>query len=343
MRPSLLAVAVLAAIPLTAQAPAVTEQSSGTTALLQAIAPVSEQVVWVSGHKGTVLRTRDGGASWELRPVPGAETMEFRDIHAFSADLAWVLAAGPGEKSRIYQTKDGGATWAQQFTNSDSTAFFDCFTFFDAKRGVAFSDASGGRTVMLRTEDGGAHWALLPATAVPAPLTGEGAFAASGGCLVNSGSADAWVATGSPEARLLHSSDRGLTWAPFATPFVKGEGAGMTATSWLDPKRGIGVAARISQMRADTAAAIVGITDDGGVTWTMRTRPDIKGSIFGVAWVPGPDRVTAVAATLAGLLVTRDAAVTWTAATTQQYWSVGGVGRSAWGVGPGGRITKLSF
>lgn len=341
MRPTLLA--LLLAAPLAAQAPTVTEQTSGTTALLQAISPVSEQVVWVSGHKGSVLRTLDGGASWESRPVAGAETLEFRDIHALSAELAWVLAAGPGEKSRIYHTTDGGAHWTLQFTNSDSTAFFDCFTFFDAKRGVAFSDASGGRTVMLRTEDGGARWALLPANSLPAPLPREGAFAASGGCLVHSGSADAWVATGSPEARLLHSSDRGLTWTPLATPFVKGDGAGMTATSWLDPKRGIGVAARISQMRTDTASAIVGVTDDGGVTWTMRTRPDIKGSIFGVAWVPGPDRVTAVAATLAGLLVTRDAAVTWTAATPHQYWSVGGIGRSAWGVGPGGRITKLQF
>lgn len=342
MRPSHLSCALLLATPLAAQAPTITEQTSGTTALLQAISPVSEQVVWASGHKGTVLRTRDGGTTWEARPVTGAETMEFRDIHALSADLAWVLAAGPGEKSRIYQTTDGGAHWALQFTNSDSTAFFDCFTFFDAKRGVAFSDASGGRTVLLRTEDGGAHWALLPQSAVPAPLTGEGAFAASGGCLVHSG-ADAWVATGSPEARLLHSSDRGMTWAARATPFVKGEGAGMTATSWLDPKRGIGVAARINQMRADTASSIVGVTDDGGVTWTMRQRPDIKGSIFGVAWVPGPDRVTAVAATLAGLLVTRDAGVTWTSATTHQYWSVGGIGRSAWGVGPNGRITKLTF
>jgi photosystem II stability/assembly factor-like uncharacterized protein len=338
-----LAPLLLIPLSLAAQGPIVTEQTSGTTALLQAVSPVNERVVWVSGHKGTVLRTQDGGATWQARPVVGAETMEFRDVHALSADKAWVLAAGPGEKSRIYHTADGGTTWALQFTNTDTTAFFDCFTFFDAKRGVAFSDAAGGRTTMLRTENGGTTWALLPASAVPPALEGEGAFAASGGCLVSHGQRDAWVATGSPEARLLRTRDQGKSWQVQATPFVRGEGAGMTATSWLDTKRGIGVAARISQMRTDTAAAVVGITDDGGVTWTMRPRPAVRGSFFGVAWVPGPDRNTAVASTLGGLLVTRDAGVTWSAATPHQYWSVGGAGRSAWGVGPGGRITKLTF
>jgi len=330
-------------LALIAQAPTVTEQVSGTTALLQAVAPVNEQVAWVSGHKGTALRTVNGGSTWEVRPVPGAETMEFRDVHAVSADVAWLLAAGPGEKSRIYHTRDGGGNWTLQFTNSDTTAFFDCFTFFDAKRGVAFSDAAGGRTKILRTENGGTTWQLLPESAVPAALDGEGAFAASGGCLVSHGSKDAWVATGSPEARLLRTRDQGKTWQAQATPFVRGEGAGMTATSWLDAKRGIGVGARIAQMRTDTAAAVVGITDDGGVTWTMRPRPAVRGSFFGVAWVPAPDRNTAAAATLGGLLVTRDAGLTWTTATTNQYWSVGAAGRSAWGVGPGGRITKLTF
>lgn len=334
---------LLLPLSLGAQMPTVAEQASGTTALLQAVAPVNEQVAWISGHKGTALRTLNGGSTWEVRAVPGAETMEFRDVHALSADVAWLLAAGPGEKSRIYHTRDGGGTWTLQFTNSDTTAFFDCFTFFDAKRGVAFSDAAGGRTKILRTENGGTTWQLLPESAVPAALDGEGAFAASGGCLVSHGSKDAWVATGSPEARILRTRDQGKTWQAQATPFVRGEGAGMTATSWLDAKRGIGVGARIAQMRTDTAAAVVGVTDDGGVTWTMRPRPSVRGSFFGVAWVPAPDRNTAAAATLGGLLVTRDAGLTWTAATTNQYWSVGAAGRSAWGVGPGGRITKLTF
>ncbi|MDQ6716642.1 MAG: hypothetical protein M3Z83_11085, partial [Actinomycetota bacterium] len=38
--------------------------STGTTAPLRGLAPVSRQVAWVSGSEGTVLRTTDGGRSW---------------------------------------------------------------------------------------------------------------------------------------------------------------------------------------------------------------------------------------------------------------------------------------
>lgn len=328
-----------------AQTPKVTEQVSGTTQLLQAVSAVSEKVVWVSGHGGTVARTLDGGEHWTLRPVPGAEKLEFRDIHALSADLAWAMSAGPGQQSRIYRTTDGGASWALQFTNADSAAFFDCITFFDKKTGVAFSDAVGDRTMILRTTDAGAHWNFLPASAVPPALKGEGAFAASGGCLVSSGKKRGWVATGSPEARILRTDDAGKSWQTFATPFVRtAEGAGMTATSWLDTKRGIGVASRISARgTTDTSAAAVGISNDGGASWTLGNRPTAPGGIYGVTWVPGAGKNTAVASALSGLQVTTDAGKSWTAATTTAYWSVGAAGRRAWGVGPRGRITRLDF
>lgn len=336
---------VLCAANLAAQAPVVTEQTSGTTQLLQAVSAVNNRVVWVSGHGGVVARTLDGGEHWTIRPVPGAEKLEFRDIHAVSPDVAWAMSAGPGPASRIYRTTDGGATWALQFTNADTSAFFDCITFFDRKTGVAFSDAVGNRTMILRTSDAGEHWDLIPATEAPAALKGEGAFAASGGCLVSAGKKRGWVATGSPEARILRTDDAGKSWRTFATPFVRSEqGAGMTATSWLDEKRGIGVASNISARgTSDTSSAAVGISNDGGATWTLGARPSAPGGIYGVTWVPGAGRNTAVASALSGLQVTTNAGQSWTAATTGPYWSVGSAGKRAWGVGPRGRITRLDF
>ncbi len=343
MRAAVAAV-VLLAPALRAQAPAVIEQASGTTALLQAVSAVSERTVWVSGHRATVLRTTDGGTTWHRRPVAGADsTLEFRDVHALSDNIAWVLAAGPGAQSRIFHTRDGGTTWELQFTNADSAAFYDCFTFFDRRRGVAYSDAAGGRTLVLRTDNGGVTWSHLPVTAVPAPLVGEGAFAASGGCVTSHRSKHAWITTGSPEGRVLRSDDAGRTWTPFATPFVKGDGAGMTAASFRDAKVGIGVGARISAMARDTAAHAVAVTHDGGKTWSLRARPSAPGALFGVAVVPKAGKTTAVAAGLGGLFVTRDDAASWNSSSPHAYWSVGAAGRRAWGVGPGGRIARLEF
>lgn len=346
-RLGLFAALVVAAAPLSAQAPRVEEQTSGTKALLKAVSAVNEQVVWASGGTA-VVRTTDGGNSWEVKQVADAATrrLDFRDVHAASATEAWVLSIGNGPASRIYHTTDGGSTWKVQFANADSAAFYDCFTFFDAKYAVVFGDETRGRTMILRTEDGGEHWNLLPDAVVPAPLKGEGGFASSGGCITSHGKKHAWVGAGGPEARVFHSKDQGRSWkvVPTPTPFVKASDAGLTALSFRDDKHGIGVAARINaRMASDTAAAAVGTSDDGGLTWTLRHRPDKPGAIFGVTWVPKAGKTTAVASTLGGLFYTIDGAEHWVAATAFQYWSVGAAGRRAWGVGPGGRITRIEF
>ncbi|MEP6474824.1 MAG: glycosyl hydrolase, partial [Gemmatimonadota bacterium] len=172
-----------------------TPQVSGTTALLQAVSVINDQVVWVSGHQGTYARTTNGGTTWTTGKVPGADTLQFRDVEAFSADEAYLMAAGPGEMSRIYHTSDGGTNWTLENQNTEPKAFYDCFGFWDRTHGVVLSDQVGGRTVMLETTDG-LSWSELATTRVPAPAGTEGGFAASGTCLITMGKNLGWVATG---------------------------------------------------------------------------------------------------------------------------------------------------
>jgi photosystem II stability/assembly factor-like uncharacterized protein len=321
-------------------------QQSGVTVLLQSVSAVDEKAVWAGGAGGTVLRTLDGGESWERRAIAGAEQLEFRGIHAISGNEAWALSAGNGGQSRIYHTRDGGATWTLQFLNTDSTAFYDCITFFDATHGVAYSDASQGRTVVVRTEDGGAHWMLLPVLAVPAPLAGEGGFASSNSCAISVDSRHGWIAASEPGARIFGTTDAGRTWTVVAnnTPFVHDSMAGITALSFRDSIHGIGVAARVDRaMARDTSPAAVATTDDGGATWTLRHRPPRPGALSGVALVPGVSSGTAAIASYGGLFYSSDDGNNWTAAETGEYWAVRAAGRRLWAVGTNGRITRLEF
>jgi photosystem II stability/assembly factor-like uncharacterized protein len=314
--------------------------------MLESVSAVDQNVVWAAGTAGTVLRTRDGGDTWERRPIAGAERLDFRGIHAINANEAWALSSGNGSASRILHTTDGGATWTEQFRNADATAFYDCITFFDPKHGVAYSDASQGRTVILRTEDGGEHWTLLPAAAVPAPLKGEGGFASSNSCAISVDGKHGWIAASEPAARVFRTADAGKTWGIAAgnTPFVHDSQAGLTALSFRDARHGIGVAARVDRaMARDTSPAAVATTDDGGVTWTLKHRPTRPGSLSGVALVPRVNDRTAVIASYGGLFVSLDGGDSWTAATTSSYWAVRAAGKRAWGAGPGGRITRLEF
>src|SRR4051794_8931966 len=115
--------------------PKLTPQQSGTTNRLQAISPVNPQIVWASGVGGTFAVTTDGGQHWRSGVVPGAETLQFRDVEGITAKIAYLLAAGSGTDSRIYKTTDGGATWTLQFVAPDDPSYFyDCFSFWTPKR-----------------------------------------------------------------------------------------------------------------------------------------------------------------------------------------------------------------
>ncbi len=329
------------AAPAAATAPVLEEQTSGTTALLQAVSAVNDRVVWVSGHRATWARTTDGGATWQAGAMTGADSaLEFRDVHALSADVAWLLAAGPGDRSRIHHTRDGGRTWTLQFRNTDSAAFYDCFDFWDARRGVVVSDAVNGRLVIRVTADGGATWEPVAAAGIPPAHPGEGAFAASGTCLVARPGGLAWIATGAEAgARVYATRDYGRTWTFTETPIVHGQASGGAALAFRDARRGLAAGGRLGAPR-DTSNHVA-VTGDGGASWTLAGRPPFAGAVYGAAWARAGDTYAAVGP--GGLAVTFDGGASWRQLSASAYWAVGfGSPGAGWATGPRGRITKVS-
>lgn len=246
----------------------ITEQKSNTEENLRGISAVSSAIAWASGTHGTYLRTRDGGATWEVGHVPGAESLDLRDVEAFSADVAYLLAAGPGEQSRVYKTIDGGKNWTLQFTNHDPKGFFDCMAFWDREHGIAVGDPVNGKFQLIKTENGGRDWNAVPTTNLPAAIEGEGAFAASGTCIVVDGVKNVWFVTGGSAARVFRSTDRGETWGVSDTTIVHGPAsAGIFSVAFRDAMHGIIVGGDYKEPDKDVAS--VATTSDGGKTWTL--------------------------------------------------------------------------
>src|SRR6186713_3366260 len=101
-------VSIALALALLMATPTWTPQTSGVTARLRGVSAVNDRVAWASGANGTVIRTADGGATWTKLPVPGADTLDFRDVDAVSETTAYILSIGAGAASRIYKTTDAG-------------------------------------------------------------------------------------------------------------------------------------------------------------------------------------------------------------------------------------------
>jgi photosystem II stability/assembly factor-like uncharacterized protein len=312
-------------------------QTIDTNADFRGLCAVSSKVAWVSGTKGTWGRTTDGGKTWTVGRVSGAEMLDFRDVEAFGESTAYLLSIGTGESSRIYKTVDGGKTWKLQFKNADPEAFYDAMAFWDENNGIALSDPVKGRFQLVVTNDGGANWKPLTEKSLPEALPNEGAFAASGTCLVTHGQNDVWFVTGGAKtARVFHSNDRGQTWTSTDTPIMAAtESAGNFSIAFPDQHHGMIVGGDYRTPNATGATAAV--TSDGGKTWTLidKALPFCSA----VAWAK--DRWIAVAPS--GSYSSNDDGVSWKRLDQANYNSVAfALSGEGWAVGPKGRIARFT-
>ncbi len=314
-------------------------QTSGTTVSLRGVSAVDSNVCWASGADGTVIRTVDAGVSWHSAGVVGAETLDFRDVHAFSRDSAVVLSAGLPAK--VYRTDDGGSTWHETYSNQRDGVFFDAFDFWDERRGFAFSDPVGGRLLIIVTSDGGRSWSAVPPAVIPAANDGEAGFAASGTCLDAFGAGYGWIGTGGSSARVVRTRDWGSTWSVHDTGILCGEPSqGIFSVAFYDDQHGVVVGGdyKEDRRRERNAARTV----DGGATWTPVTVPP-GGFRSVVAYVPGHAGRRLVAAGTSGCDISDDGGSTWIPMSASGYHSVSFARDGAgWSVGSGGRIARWS-
>ena len=311
-------------------------QTIDTNADFRGLSVVSPAIAWVSGTKGSFGRTTDGGTTWFAGAVPDANKLDFRDVEAFSETTAYLLSAGLGTASRIYKTVDGGKTWSLQFQNTDPEGFYDAIAFWDDKHGIALADPLRGKFHLITTDDAGMNWKPIPSTNLPPALPNEGAFAASGTCLVTHGTNDVWFCTGGAKtARVFHSADRGQTWKVSDTPMVAGiASAGIFSLAFRDSSHGMIVGG--DYRKPASVGPNAAITTDGGKTWAGVDKALPFRS--GVVWAK--DRWVAVGTS--GSDSWKDG-IAWNQLDHENYNSVGSTSTGeVWAAGPKGRIAKLA-
>lgn len=145
---------------------------------------VSNNIIWVSGNKGTIGKSTDGGFTWQWLTVKGFEKTDFRDIHAFDSLHAVIM--GIDNPAYILTTKDGGVNWTISFTKKQDGIFLDAM-HFNKQFGICIGDpinldsSQKKYFYILRTYDKGEHWQEELLQNMPVNTTnGEAIFSASG-------------------------------------------------------------------------------------------------------------------------------------------------------------------
>ncbi len=306
----------------------------GSTAHFRGIQAVTDKLVWLSGTQGTVLKTEDGGKSWDDVTVPECTELDFRDIHALDKNSAWVMSSGNGV--RIYHTSNGGQSWTLQFEDKNSNVFMDGMDFYDSQRGIVYGDPIDEIMDVLVTTDGGKNWKRSVKESLPYAWEDEAAFAASGTGVVHKGQ-NIWMATGGGEiSRIIKSSDGGITWQAVLTPLDGGPGIGIFSMAFKNDLNGVVVGGNYidSTSVKDNCA----FTVDGGNSWTKVEGTGPRGYR---SCVTINRKGTAIACGRTGIDKSDDFQ-NWTAVSDEGFFTADAGNKYIWLAGRRGKVAVLT-
>lgn len=277
---------------------------------IRGLSVVDDSVAWVSGTKGSIACTKNGGLTWDWKQVKGYETADFRDIEAFNDKEAVIMSSGT--PALVLKTTDGGEHWEVKYNNPDSAYFFDAMDFSDrnAQEGWIMGDAIKGKILLLHTLDGGNSW--QSATNAPDAQPGEGAFAASGTCLrtINN---HVYMVTGGFATNFFDLKLPDNKWVITPLPFPKSK-ASQGAFSVALGKHGKLIVGGDynNDQRTDSTACYSALS---GNNWQLSKKPLVGfqscveylgGDIFLATGTPGSN-------------ITTDGGITWTKISTTSF------------------------
>ncbi len=250
---------------------------SGRDCSIRGMSICSERVIWLSGSKGQVARSVDGGATWQWRSVPGYETTDFRDIHAFDSSRAIIM--GIDNPAYLLKTVDGGRSWKVVFSRNRTGMFLDAMDFRNDREGICIGDpldAGDGRKTffVIRTRDGGESWQEELAGRAPTAREGEAVFSASGTniALMDGGGYDYAFISGGAASNLYLVGREGKADLVFPLPIRKGgESAG--AFSMATDRRSAFYCVGGDYKEPESVADNFAWTTDGGRSWKRAGRP----------------------------------------------------------------------
>jgi len=311
---------------------------TGPHSSLRGLSAVTDKIIWVSGSAGTVGKSLDGGKTWTWITVPGYEKRDFRDIEAFDAKTAIIMAIA--EPADILKTIDGGTTWRLAYENTTPGMFLDAMEFRNKTSGVVVGDPINGKFFIAQSFDGGDTWHDAPDLALPKADSGEGCFASSGTNVRNLDRHRACFVSGGPSSHLF-IRDKAID-----LPILQGKtttGANSVAVKDYNISHG---GQHLIVVGGDFAKDTLRekncfFTDDGGKTWVAPTTPP-HGYRSCVEYIGG-NKVLCCGTS--GVDISFDNGMNWQLITTTGFHvcRMAKKGKTVFLAGSGGRVAILTL
>ena len=297
----------ISVIAMAINAQSVKELNVGDKLSLRGLSVVDDNIVWVSGSKGTVGKSIDAGKTWEWIVVKDYEKSDFRDIEAFSTDVAIIMAVA--EPAYILKTINGGKSWKKVYENTAKGMFLDAMDFTDEKQGIVVGDPIDGNFFLAETVNGGDSWNAWEKTAnIVTADTSEACFASSGTNIRTIDKSRFVFVSGGVSSNLFTGSGKIIK-----LPLVQGKtSTGANSIAIKDSLTYIVVGGDFTN---DSATPNSALTTDGGKTWIFPEKSP-AGYKSCVEYILGD---TWICCGLTGVDITNDNGKTWKQISTTSY------------------------
>jgi len=311
---------------------------SGRKTSIRGLSVVNDEIVWVSGSNGTIGKTTNGGKDWKWYQVKAFEKGDFRDIEAFDATSAVVMAVG--EPAYILRTTDGGENWKVVYENKGKGMFLDAMAFWNIDAGIVIGDPIDGKLFIARTFDGGWTWRAIPEKYRPEAEKGEALFAASGTCIAPLDRDEAIFVTGGKISRAFIRDQK------IKLPVLQGkESTGAFSIAVSDHNK-LNGGKKMITVGGDYGADSISTNNcfysaDRGQHWTAPKIPP-RGYKSCVDYITEKELI---ACGTSGVDYSADGGDTWTYISKEKFHVCRKAkeGRTVYLAGEGGRVAKLVY
>lgn len=221
---------------------------------------------WITSFNGTVLRTADGGASWQSSLLPNAKSSPNRDICFVSSSTGFISG-----DDGIWKTTDGGASWTTISPSSPTIAGSTSCWFIDANNGVlGFGGCADSTVTFCSTTDGGASWSSVSYNHTAADVAVGGIGYTNGAYHATGGNGKHWKST-----------DGGASWSYLPT------GSGGWQEDLVTAAGNILVASANGTSCAAIGGGKILRSTNGGSSWAAANFPSVV--MWGITMFSGTD------------------------------------------------------
>jgi|GEM_PF-2193993 len=235
------------------------------------------------GNIGTIIKTTNGGISWEMKE---SNTQEYlNSVFFIDNNIGWVA----GNNKVLLKTTDGGTSWTTIIIDPDPFTSWNAYSVFFLDQNIGWM--TGSSTHTYKTTDGGITWSNL--TYAPEYGGEDIQFIDQ-----NVG----WMVSG---GTVYRTTTGGQYW-DFSSIFFNNPGDYPHSIHFIDANSGWVVGGNSAN-----GGGLISKTTDGGVTWTAQSSGILE-SLYSVyftdtntGWAVGDDKI----------LYTIDGGANWTVQT----------------------------